>query len=602
VLKYTVGDRDVLESPWIEQAGGHPVFTRTFQIGPSGKSSRVVICSAAGAYDLVKREVDGLAIYKMGIHSGEGLAVTMIGDPGEMQFKDLTRLELTIPASDSPTKFKIFLSKMHHQHLKVLASLANASQTEDLERWTKGGSSHWPQTIETKGERAADSDAACAVDTLTLPHDNPWNSLMHVSGHDFFANGDAAVCMSHGDVWVLRGIDATLGKLRWKRFATGVSSPLGLKIVNDVIHVTCHDQITRLHDLNSDGEADYYENFNNDCQVTKSHHRFATDLETDAQGNFYYKKCIEEGSSDHGGSMIRVSPDGKQFEIIATGLRNPNGMAVSPTGVITYGKQQGGWIPSSGIQVVKPGSFCGYLPAHHRKSAPDTFDHPMCWIPHGVDNSCGGQAWAPTENNRWGPLSGNLLHFSYGKCRMFVVPHQVVGDVYQGAVVPLPGITFRSSAMRARFRPTDGQLYVSGLRGWQTSAEYSGALHRVRYTGKPLYLATGYAIESNGIRIGFTQPLDTKTAGDPKNYQIHQWNYRWTKSYGSRDYKVSDPEKEGRDPVEIADVELSDDGRGVLLKIPNLQPVMQIQIEADLKAADGKPLHAELYGTINVVP
>ena len=44
------------------------------------------------------------------------------------------------------------------------------------------------------------------------------------------------------------------------------------------------------------------------------------------------------------------------------------------------------------------------------------------------------------------------------------------------------------------------------------------------------------------------------------------------------------------------------DGRSVLLKIADLQPVMQIQIQADLAAVDGHPLPVELYGTIHVVP
>jgi hypothetical protein len=185
---------------------------------------------------------------------------------------------------------------------------------------------------------------------------------------------------------------------------------------------------------------------------------------------------------------------------------------------------------------------------------------------------------------------------------MFVVPYEVVDGVYQGAVVPMPGVGFRSSAMRARFRPADGQLYVCGLRGWQTTAQVSGALHRVRFTGMPLYLATGFHVEPAGVRIGFSQPLDREIAADAGRYQVHQWNYRWTDSYGSRDYSVQDPDKEGRDPVEISAVQASEDGRSVLLELPGLQPVMQLQIQADRVAVDGHPLRAELYGTINVVP
>ena len=40
--------------------------------------------------------------------------------------------------------------------------------------------------------------------------------------------------------------------------------------MNDDIYVLGRDQITRLHDLNGDGEIDFYENFNNDMEVTPS--------------------------------------------------------------------------------------------------------------------------------------------------------------------------------------------------------------------------------------------------------------------------------------------------------------------------------------------
>ena len=50
--------------------------------------------------------------------------------------------------------------------------------------------------------------------------------------------------------------------------------------MNEQIYVLGRDQITRLHDLNGDGEADFYENFNNDCMVSEHFHEFALDLKT----------------------------------------------------------------------------------------------------------------------------------------------------------------------------------------------------------------------------------------------------------------------------------------------------------------------------------
>ena len=43
-----------------------------------------------------------------------------------------------------------------------------------------------------------------------------------------------------------------------------------------------------------------------------------------------------------------------------------------------------------------------------------------------------------------------------------------------GGVVRIPDVEFESGAMRGRFREADGQLYVTGLRGWQTTARMAG--------------------------------------------------------------------------------------------------------------------------------
>ena len=66
--------------------------------------------------------------------------------------------------------------------------------------------------------------------------------------------------------------------LTWQRIASGLFQPLGLKVRDGPIFVCCRDQIVRLHDLNGDGETDFYECFNNDHQVTEHFHEFAMGL------------------------------------------------------------------------------------------------------------------------------------------------------------------------------------------------------------------------------------------------------------------------------------------------------------------------------------
>jgi hypothetical protein len=162
--------------------------------------------------------------------------------------------------------------------------------------------------------------------------------------------------------------------------------------------------------------------------------------------------------------------------------------------------------------------------------------------------------------------------------------------------------TFASGILRGRFHPKDGQLYVAGLKGWTSSATRDGCFQRVRYTGKPAHMVTGMHVLKDAIELTFTDPVDAETAGDVDSYTAEQWNYRWTENYGSPDYSVANPKKQGRDPVEIKAAKVSSDGKKVTLEIPGLQPVMQMKIKFRIRAADGAPISQEIWHTINRVP
>ena len=170
----------------------------------------------------------------------------------------------------------------------------------------------------------------------------------------------------------------------------------------------------------------------------------------------------------------------------------------------------------------------------------------------------------------------------------------------QGGVVKFP-LKFASGICRARFSPLDGQLYVAGLKGWQTDGAKDGTVQRVRYTGKTATMQNGLHITDKGIRIDFTAPLDAATAADAANYSVIQYNYRWTSNYGSDKWKVSNPDQKGTDPVEVKAATLSPDKKSVFLEIAGLAPVMQMEIKMNIKGADGNPVPDKIGNTINVV-
>jgi hypothetical protein len=214
----------------------------------------------------------------------------------------------------------------------------------------------------------------------------------------------------------------------------------------------------------------------------------------------------------------------------------------------------------------------------------------------------------PENDTRWGPLAGKMLHTSYGTASLMLVMTDEVDGVAQAGVVRFP-LSFPSGVMRARFNPRDGQLYLCGMRAWQTRGAQDGLFCRVRYTGKPVAMPSATHIVPGGIEITFTQPLDPDTANDPDSFAAEQWNYRWTEAYGSPEYSVKNPGKPGHDDVTIKSAKLKEDGRTVLLSIPELKPVMQFALKYDLDTKGGGGAGAgpvgmkgEIYLTINRVP
>src|SRR5436190_3478765 len=325
VLSYSVGACSVLEMPGFLEAGSATAFTRTFNLGPSTAPLRMVVYD-----DDTPGHVD------VGLAAAPGTAT--------LEKAGASAIHLKIPSHAAPVRFMVIL------WIAGKGDLSAVKQLPDLSTHCKGGASRWITAVVTRGTTGKE-DGPYVVDTLTLPDANPWKSWLRISAHDFFSDGRAAISTWSGDVWVVSGIDAELRELQWKRFATGLYEPLGLRIVDDKVYVLGRDQITRLHDLNGDGEADFYESFNSDCKVTTNGHAYATNLETDPEGNFYYTKCAD--NTPHGGTVMKVSKDGKYAEPFAVGLRNPNGLGISPTGFISEADNQGEWVPASRIDFVE---------------------------------------------------------------------------------------------------------------------------------------------------------------------------------------------------------------------------------------------------------
>jgi putative heme-binding domain-containing protein len=445
---------------------------------------------------------------------------------------------------------------------------------------TKGGPPQWPQTFEVRG--ALGNGKPYAIDDIPMPFENPWNALMFAGGHGFSDDGVAYLCTMQGDVWKIDGIDAKLEHVRWRRFASGLHQALGLVVADGAVFVIGRDQITRLQDLNSDGEADFYECVNNAYFTSTAGHDFICGLERDAQGRFYTVSGKQ--------GLIRISADGKTVETLATGFRNADGVGMAPDGTITVPNSEGEWTPASMVCEAKTGGHYGY--GGPKNGRPP--DVPLVYLPRGLDNSSGAPVFVASK--RFGPLDGQWIHFSFGAGAQYLMLKDQANGQAQGAVVPLPG-EFRAGPHRGRFNPEDGQLYVSGMAGWGSYTIADGCFQRVRYTGDPVQLPIAFHAYENGMSVTFSRPIAPSIAGDTSHHFAQVWNYRYSPSYGSPEFSPSHPGIPGHDRLAIKSVRILPDKQTLFLEMPEIQPVNQLQLH--VRADGGEPI--DFFATVHAL-
>ena len=504
-------------------------------------------------------------------------------------------LRLTIPAGENPLQFTLKVIRVPSGgDVTALARWTEGGPAIDLDALTHGGPTRWPEVLKSSIKPGA-LDGPFAVDTIGLPENNPWLCQLRLTGFDFLRGGrQAAVCTWDGDVWLVSGLGDASGELSWRRIASGLFQPLGLKVRDGKIFVGCRDQIVILRDLNGDGETDFYENFNSDHQVTEHFHEFAMGLQTDADGNFYYAKAARHGKTavvPHHGTLLRVSRDGLRTEILATGFRAPNGVCLNADGTFFLTDQEGFWTPKNRINHVKVGGFYGNMWGYHDVTDPSdaAMEQPVCWITNEFDRS-------PAElvrvtSDAWGPLKGSLLNLSYGYGKVYVVPYETVGGIMQGGMCALPMPRLPTGVMRGRFHPTDGQLYCCGMFAWAGDQTAPGGFYRVRDTGKPMHLPTGLHATKQGLQITFTEPIDRASAVDSSNYSVKTWAIKRTVNYGSEHYDEA--------PLRVSGASISADGRTVSLVLPDIHPTWCMAIQYRLKGSAGEPFEGLIHNTIH---
>tara|TARA_R110002096_G_scaffold308757_2_gene503275 strand:+ start:981 stop:3755 length:2775 start_codon:yes stop_codon:yes gene_type:complete len=456
----------------------------------------------------------------------------------------------------------------------------------------------WAETIQTS-ITTSESSGAFVFDDLALPVPNPWKRNVRLSGFDFYSDGRAAFCTFDGDIWIAEGLTEGSDTITWSRFASGLHEPKTICIVDDEIYVSDRNGIVKLNDTDSNGEADWYENFSNIVAQTAETREFAMDMAAASSGGFYLAKGGQVGSTRGklNGTIVKVSSDGRSYEVIATGLRQPYIGYNAETGILTSSDQQGHWKPATPIYQIEQGKYYGFQPSKFKEKAvhPAPIAPPEIWIPHFINQSGASQVWM-NGKARMGPLNGDLVHIGYNRPEIFKV---YLDDTHsQGAVVPvLSG--FPSGILKGRINPIDGRLYLCGFEIWGTSGDRISGLFRVRPTGAPSWTPRRLEASKRGVLLTFDQKLSPELASELGRYSVDRWNYQQTHNYGSGNFKLDG--EPGQEAVPVASTQLSNDGKSLFLGLVGMKPSHTLRVTYRIPVPESTQVDSA-YLTIRSLP
>ena len=430
------------------------------------------------------------------------------------------------------------------------------------------------------------------LETIRPPDFQP-----RVGGLDVRADGRVVVATwdAEGAVYLLDGAR------RVKRIAAGLLEPLGLTLVDGVIHVLQKHELTRLVDEDGDEVIDRYETVSDRWRCSANFHEFAFGL-VHRDGFFYANLAtavLPGGASapeqaPGRGSVVRISAQDGSVETLARGLREPNGIGIGPGGRIFVTDNQGDWLPASKLLHVRPGAFFGSRAIGFTGTERLDVTPPVVWLPHSEVGNSPSQPVALEV----GPWRGQLVHgdVHYGGLQR-VFMEEVAGELQGAAFRFSQGL--EAGVNRLAWGP-DGKLYAGGIGGpgdWGQPGKLWYGLQRLAYNGRATFELLAVRARPDGLEIEFSEPLGAGVRPSAADFQVRDWSYRPTAEYGG-------PKRDER-ALPVRAVELAPDRRRVFLALDDLAAgrVVHLEVTGALADARGQALWSrEAWYTMNRVP
>ncbi len=410
----------------------------------------------------------------------------------------------------------------------------------------------------SKAPATANLPKGYSIENYYPPKDNYGrDQLFEALGLSLAKDGTIVVASRTAGIW--RIVDG-----EWRLFAEGLFDSLGV-VVEDGKGLTVvagqKAELTRISDTNGDGIADKYDTLFDAHSFHANYHSYMHGPVRAADGSYYFAlNLVHDGTGSAytaGGNVmgtwggfngwtIRVKPDGT-FELFAKGLRSPASVGAGPDGRVWYADNQGDFVGSSKLFVLKKDAFYGHpaglvdLPGMTPASPEIAYDRwadsrekAVVLFPHNrVANSPGNPVWVTTK--KFGPFAGQMLIGDQTQSNLLRVVTQKVGNQEQGSVMPFfDGL--ESGVMRPLIL-ADGSLLLGQTgRGWQAKGGKVASLQHVRWDGKTVAPAVVAMFATpKGFRLEFTQPLGKGVSDEllKAALSVESWTYRDAPDYGS---------------------------------------------------------------------
>ena len=419
--------------------------------------------------------------------------------------------------------------------------------------------------------------------------------LSNVDSLEYGPNGNLYTGGYDGRIHVLKDTDGDGIEDRavvfWDQ-AGDLLTPVGILPRPEGVYVAARGKIALIQDTNGDGAGDVSqsivsgwerESYNSDTRND------AAGLTMDSEGNLYFSLgCMSYNKawqldkagrsrydpSSERGTILKVSPDRTQREILATGLRFVIGLEFNRHGDLFATDQEGDtWFPGGNprdeLLHILPGRHYGF-PFRHREHNPKVIDEPFVVGFSPQHQSTCGFRFNELRANRTpvGPSfwRGNAIVTGFSRGKLWRAPLAKTKFGYVGKQIQL--LAFESLLTDVAISK-NGTMVVashSGKPDWGAGPTATGYLHSIQWDKKSPQPVIAWPSGPMETTIAFDRPIDLpKTSRANIEMGQHAWEgdrYEWIWP----GYEVVKAEKAApRRQLAVHQLKASDDRRTVKL-------------------------------------